>query len=154
MTCSSIWRDTCRLTGSSPFFMAMNEEGTIPHKAPTPCKYPRCPGITQEVYCAKHQNQTEHHYEKVRGSAASRGYGYRWQKYRKQFLAENPLCINFKECHHVAVLVDHKRPSRGDSPLFWDPDNHQAMCKACHDTKTATEDGGFGNPRRIINVRC
>jgi len=30
--------------------------------------------------------------------------------------------------------------------LFWDNTNWQSMAKECHDKKTATEDGGFGNP--------
>jgi 5-methylcytosine-specific restriction protein A len=30
--------------------------------------------------------------------------------------------------------------------LFWDGANHQALCKPCHSTKTAREDGAFGNP--------
>jgi len=30
--------------------------------------------------------------------------------------------------------------------LFWDRNNWQSMAKACHDRKTAAEDGGFGNP--------
>ena len=35
--------------------------------------------------------------------------------------------------------------NKGDYDLFWDEANHQALCKRCHDIKTATEDGGFGN---------
>ncbi len=29
--------------------------------------------------------------------------------------------------------------------LFWKRDNWQSMGKVCHDTKTAREDGAFGN---------
>lgn len=32
--------------------------------------------------------------------------------------------------------------------LFWDSANWQAMNKECHDRKTASEDGGFGNAKR------
>jgi 5-methylcytosine-specific restriction protein A len=35
--------------------------------------------------------------------------------------------------------------------LFWDKRNHQALCKRCHDEKTASEDGGFGNVLREKN---
>jgi len=56
---------------------------------------------------------------------------------------EHPLCINFEECHNVATVVDHiVLVSQGGS--FWDPDNHQPMCKQCHDRKTAKEDGRWG----------
>ena len=33
--------------------------------------------------------------------------------------------------------------------LFWLRSNWQAMAKTCHDKKTAREDGGFGNAKRV-----
>lgn len=45
----------------------------------------------------------------------------------------------------LATVVDHVIPHRGDMELFWDSDNWQSMHKQCHDKKTASEDGGFGN---------
>lgn len=76
-------------------------------------------------------------------------YGARWQRYRLTFLAEHPLC-ECGDCRKynrlwVATVVDHVIPHRGNLGLFWDPENHQAMAKTCHDRKTAREDGGFGN---------
>ncbi|WP_390622926.1 HNH endonuclease [Ralstonia syzygii] len=47
-----------------------------------------------------------------------------------------------------ATVVDHIVPHKGDQHLFWRRSNWQALCKACHDRKTAREDGGFANPRR------
>lgn len=47
----------------------------------------------------------------------------------------------------AANVVDHIIPHRGDQDKFWDYDNWQALCKTCHDIKTAKEDGGFGNVR-------
>ncbi|MEK4492972.1 HNH endonuclease [Paenibacillus sp. FSL L8-0493] len=47
----------------------------------------------------------------------------------------------------AATVVDHIVPHKGDKELFWQRDNWQALCKACHDTKTVREDGGFGNER-------
>ena len=44
----------------------------------------------------------------------------------------------------AASVVDHRVPHRGDMALFWDSSNWQSMAKECHDRKTATEDGGFG----------
>ncbi|WP_456243258.1 HNH endonuclease [Thermacetogenium phaeum] len=35
-------------------------------------------------------------------------------------------------------------PHKGDRQLFWDESNWQALCKPCHDSKTAREDGGWG----------
>jgi 5-methylcytosine-specific restriction protein A len=82
-----------------------------------------------------------------RPSAAKRGYGARWQKYRKYFLSINPLCIICKNDNMItsATVVDHIVPHKGDMVKFWDKSNHQALCKCHHDIKTASEDGGFGH---------
>lgn len=83
-------------------------------------------------------------------TAAQRGYDYRWQQARDTFLRQHPLC-QCEECQGgrlrvtLASVVDHKIPHRGDTRLFWDQSNWQAMAKPCHDRKTATDDGGFGN---------
>lgn len=69
-------------------------------------------------------------------------YGYRWQKARSNYLSVNHLCVS---CNQPAVVVDHITPHKGNMELFWSVDNWQPMCKSCHDSKTATEDGGFGN---------
>ena len=44
----------------------------------------------------------------------------------------------------AAVVVDHIWPHKGDRALFWDRGNWQSLCKACHDRKTALEDGRWG----------
>lgn len=31
------------------------------------------------------------------------------------------------------MVCDHDKPHRGSERLFWDPENHQTMCKPCHD---------------------
>ena len=73
----------------------------------------------------------------------------RWVEERAAFLKENPFCVDVFGFHGgtlaVANVVDHKVPHKGDWDLFWDCLNWQSMCKPCHDYKTATEDGGFGN---------
>jgi len=121
----------------------------MPSKPKKPCRYPGCPNLTHNTYCEAHAKLLANRYEKSRPSASQRGYDYRWRKYSKYFLQIHPLCVNFAECHNVAVLVDHIKPHKGNSVLFWDPENHQAMCKPCHDRKTASEDGGFGNTKGI-----
>ncbi|MCH7573597.1 MAG: HNH endonuclease [Candidatus Marinimicrobia bacterium] len=82
-----------------------------------------------------------------RPSAHRRGYGPRWRRYRLGFLREHNFCVRCKADGQqtVATVVDHVVPHQGpDDPRFWDPGNHQALCKRCHDRKTATQDGGFG----------
>ena len=76
-------------------------------------------------------------------------YGRRWRKARAAYLQKHPLC----ECeycrregrHELATVVDHIIPHKGDMTIFWDSSQWQSMAKACHDRKTAKEDGGFGN---------
>lgn len=82
--------------------------------------------------------------EKVRGSAASRGYGRRWQKARAAFLAEHPVCqCDDPDCQRPATEVHHIKAHRGDHDLFWDPKNWQGLTKECHSRLTAKE-----GPRR------
>ena len=87
----------------------------------------------------------------TRETAAKRGYGYRWQLNRAVFLQENPLCV-CEECKRRMIplpadVVDHIVPHKGNMALFWDRNNWQPMNHVCHNKKTATEDGGFGNSR-------
>lgn len=88
--------------------------------------------------------------EAMRLSTTDRGYGTRWQKARLTFLKREPLCVECKRRGSITLarIVDHVIAHRGDQDLFWDTSNWQALCKRCHDTKTATEDGGFGNRSR------
>lgn len=82
-----------------------------------------------------------------RESAAKRGYGSRWQTARKQYLMQNPLCVDCEKHNLVtaARVVDHIVPHQGDQTLFWDRENWQGLCKSHHSQKTAGQDGGFGN---------
>ena len=72
-----------------------------------------------------------------RGSA-QRGYGGRWQKYREAYLGIHPLCV---KCEAVgktaaATVIDHIQEVSGPyDPLFWEPNNHQALCRDCHERK-------------------
>lgn len=45
-----------------------------------------------------------------------------------------------------AELVDHIVPHRGAMGFFWDRGNWQALCRPCHDKKSAKYDGWLGNP--------
>ena len=88
----------------------------------------------------------------VKRSSTALGYGYRWQVFREWWLRRNPLCVACKKKGRIveATVVDHIVPHKGDMKLFWDSGNFQALCVKCHATKTASEDGGFGNVRKGI----
>lgn len=79
-------------------------------------------------------------------SAASRGYDGRWRQYRVQFLRANPLCVYCEREGKVtaATVVDHIVPHKGDMSVFWQLDNHQALCKLCHDSTKAVQERKLG----------
>jgi len=111
-----------------------------------PCSHPGCPELTDDRLCSTHAKQQQRRQDQERSTAAERGYDYRWQKYRKAYLAAHPLCVECLNHDRVtaATVVDHIKPHRGDQKLFWDPKNHQSLCKPCHDSKTARTDGRWG----------
>jgi len=83
--------------------------------------------------------------------AAARGYGYRWQKYSRAFLARHPLCVRCRQAGRAtpSECTDHIVPVTGpDDPGFWKPTNHQALCWRCHSVKTMTEDRLLGRVGR------
>ena len=118
----------------------------MPRKPKRPCSYPGCPELTDGQYCTQHQKQVASAYNKSRGSAASQGYDGRWRRVRKRYLARHPLCVFCRQAGRItpATVVDHIKPHKGDRVLFWDESNWQALCKPCHDAKTAREDGRWG----------
>ena len=84
-------------------------------------------------------------------SAHRRGYGSAWRERRILFLQRNPLCAHCLAAGRTtpATDVDHVvAKARGGTD---DPRNLQALCHACHSTKTAAEDGAFG--RRFAGAR-
>lgn len=74
-------------------------------------------------------------------AARSPEYGTaRWQKARLAQLACKPCCEACAKQGRVtpATVADHIKPVRlgGD---FWDPTNHQSLCRPCHQAKSASE---------------
>lgn len=64
------------------------------------------------------------------------------------YLREHPLCADHQARGMVAAatVVDHIVPHRGDEGLFWNPDNHQALCAQCHNSAKAREERGGVKP--------
>ena len=61
----------------------------------------------------------------------------RWEKERKEFVKENSIC---KICGvKPSYITDHIIPYINSKELFWDRNNWQALCKSCHDRKTAVD---------------
>lgn len=114
-------------------------------RAKRECRKLGCMTLTdsKDGYCLEHSSEVYLRYDKQRLSSKERGYNYRWTKYRKWYLQHHPICAICGKA--AASVVDHIIPHKGDNTLFWDANNHQGACKRCHDIKTVTEDGGFGN---------
>lgn len=112
----------------------------MPYRPNTPCKHNGCPKLVSygTKYCDEHKPL---HPVEVR-SAGARGYSRQWRKASKAFLQTHPLCEKCKAEGRLtkATVVDHVKPHRGNQDLFWDRGNWQALCKHCHDVKTATEE--------------
>lgn len=129
----------------------------MPDRAWRPCarSYAGCPNLTKGTYCEECEPKFgKAAQDRARGSAASRGYGRKWQVESQAFLREHPFCM-CEECRvkpeeerDLSEVVDHITPHCGDQKLFWRRSNWQAMSKRHHDRKTALEDGGLGNRSR------
>ncbi len=116
----------------------------MPKLPAKPCNKAGCRKyVVANGYCQDHQDQVKQK-DSYRGTAHQRGYDHQWRKARLEFLESNPLCVMCQRdgFTKAANVVDHIKPHKGDKSLFWDKSNWQALCKRCHDTKTASEDMG------------
>jgi 5-methylcytosine-specific restriction protein A len=134
----NLWNPVAeRLRG---FFMAKS--------APKPCNAPRCKKLVHfsSRFCEEHQKLAYKLQDERRGNSYQRGYTGKWAKARAQHLHAHPLCVHCfsKNLITPATELDHIVPHKGNMSLFWDVSNWQGLCKKCHSTKTAKEDGGFG----------
>lgn len=66
-------------------------------------------------------------------------YNRKWQRQSRLFKAHNPLCVYCLQMGKTTAVagrlgvVDHIKPHNGDLVLFWNQDNWQSLCNACHD---------------------
>jgi 5-methylcytosine-specific restriction endonuclease McrA len=67
----------------------------------------------------------------------------RWRRLRWQILVRDnftcKLCGKL-EGDSSQLVADHVKAHRGNVDLFWDPNNLQALCKACHNSTKQAED--------------
>ena len=72
-----------------------------------------------------------------RGSAASRGYGWAWQKIRARVLRERGWC---EACGTTEDLQVHHRVALAAGGTNEDH-NLAVLCRSCHSSLTAREQG-------------
>ena len=107
----------------------------MPNKAPTYKPY-KAPGIR------KHVPSGSTPWERIDPAKVHKHqslYSASWRKARRYYLRRNPLCVQCQKQGRTtaASVVDHVIRHDGDLSLFWDRDNWQALCFACHCVKTA-----------------
>lgn len=109
----------------------------MPTSPAGPCLVPRCPGrAVSRGRCEIHAPQQEASRPNVE---VRRWYSTpAWRALRQRVLAEQPLCVTCLDGRRMTVAtdVDHIARHRGDTSLFWDRANLQALCHACHSAKT------------------
>jgi 5-methylcytosine-specific restriction protein A len=78
-----------------------------------------------------------------------RGYDAEWRRFRAWFLGCNPLCVLCLDrgVYRAATVVDHIVSVNEAPERRLDPANCRALCKPCHDRRTAAEQG-FGRRTR------
>ena len=85
------------------------------------------------------------------GSTTERGYGWQWQKLRKQILQRDRyLCQHCWRANPPRITqakeVDHIKPkAKGGTD---DPSNLEAICTPCHRAKSARDQGKELKPKR------
>ena len=74
--------------------------------------------------------------ENGRATSRERGYTNKWEQARMAYLRVHPLCVlcMAKGKTHVAQVVDHVVPHRGNMDRFWDSTNWQSLCRSCHNS--------------------
>lgn len=75
----------------------------------------------------------------------------KWKQYSRNRLSEHPFCVGYPlGCHGtvgvVAYCTDHIKPASYYPELFFDPDNHQSLCKDCNERKGDTWMDGKRSP--------
>lgn len=105
----------------------------MPRKPKRPCAHPRCPNLTDKLYCPEHEKAARQQYDKYeRSPAVNKTYGRAWKRIRDRYAAEHPLCEKCLEEGRVTLMeeVHHILPvSRGGTH---DRANLMSLCRSCH----------------------
>ena len=86
---------------------------------------------------AKRDAERKAEFDKKRPSSSARGYTSVWDKARAKHLMRKPACVR---CGAAATVVDHIKPHKGDSELFWLKSNWQSLCRNCHNSAKQREE--------------
>jgi len=127
----------------------------MPLRAFKPCGKVGCQALVRGTrYCERHQTDNEtiqqrREYDRQRNKEEHRAIykSARWGRLRMMKLRESSFCeledLCVKRTGHpaVATVVDHIKSTTEFPELAYDWDNLRSACKACHDSRTAREQG-------------
>jgi len=117
----------------------------MPRSAKVPCRHPLCRELLDKPgFCKLHESEAHkihRDYDSCRGSSTKRGYDYRWQKTRKGYLENHPLCVHCEAEGRITAAneVDHIIPIQIAPMRKYDRTNWQPLCKSHHSKKTAKD---------------
>lgn len=128
----------------------------MPYLAHKPCAKAGCAAyaVPGAQYCSRHLEEAKKQKLKDRWAVCkntAKLYNSAiYQRMRAAQLRQKPLCTACLARGKIkaATDCDHIVPHKGDLKLFFDQNNLQSLCHACHASKTAREDGGFGHKVR------
>lgn len=114
----------------------------MPQKPPRICSRPGCRGFVRDDVCSVcgPVKRSGWQSDRERGTRKARGYGEPWQKLRKAYISQYPLCelCEAQGRTTLAEQVHHIKPFKGtEDPLLLDWENLQALCCECHASITA-----------------
>lgn len=105
----------------------------MPRRPMRPCSVPGCRELVERGRCDRHAKQVRPR-QQERASAAKRGYDKRWQRLSKWYLDGCPSC---QDCGELATEVHHIIKISVRPDLRLDEANCMALCRACHQRRTA-----------------
>lgn len=113
----------------------------------------RCRRTIPAGPCEACDSKSKERGDRARPSSTARGYDADWRVTRAEHLRRFPYC-QAGPCQRlplarrpVATDVDHLDGLGPDGPRGHDHDNLESLCHRHHSAKTASKDGGFGNPK-------
>lgn len=105
------------------------------------CNVPGCPAIaTGKGKCDIHRQEAD----RARGTAAQRGYNYKWARTRGRYLQLHPTCEQ-SGCDAAATDVHHIDGRGPGGVNGHQHSNLRALCKSHHSALTAREQPGGWN---------
>lgn len=110
------------------------------------CNHPRCSVAFRGTgaFCDKHKKPFRR-WDKRKSNSNARGYGHGWRKIRIKVLSESGIPMEDWSKYDV----DHNPPYNPSVDSNHENYTLIPRLRSDHSKKTASQDGGFGNRRRL-----